>query len=436
MCMKVAWPTDYLGDGNSFGYSVHNDEARRALVRQGFEIDPGARVAVHVAPAHRFRPLEGKLNILYTAWESTDLTPDVREGMARADAVAVTARFLVDAVRRELPRSSVHYCPLGVRAEDFPFVERQDPTRQRPSPPRRQERQERQRRKPGGRQQRTATAAAKVQRQDAKGRSRRCYEGSRRTWRSWRLGGRGRFRFLWLGAPNARKGWGVVMEAWKGLARIASMPGARLPPVELYVKTSVTGRRAEIPVRGAPVIFDSRRLSRAELAGLYQSAHAFLFPSFGEGFGLTMAEAMASGLPVLFTPWSAMRDLADESCGYPLRYELIRHDLAGKESNKDVQDSQDTKDSLADLRSHPVYPVHPVEGVVEHPVSPWLVTFARASPEDLLRRMIEVMTDYGRALRKGRLAGSRIRREFTWERTGRTLAKIVRAECGRHGNSI
>ncbi|MHC4201999.1 MAG: glycosyltransferase family 4 protein, partial [Planctomycetota bacterium] len=295
--MKVAWPTDYLGDGNSFGYSVHNDEARRALLREGFEIDPAARVAVHVAPAHRFRPLEGKLNILYTAWESTDLTPDVRDGMARADAVAVTSRFLVHAVRRELPTQSVHYCPLGVRAEDLSPEQRSRPS------------------------------------------------------------GGARFRFLWLGAPNERKGWGVVMEAWRGLARIASMPGARLPPVELYVKTSVTGRRAEIPVRGAPVIFDSRRLSRSELAELYQSAHAFLFPSFGEGFGLTMAEAMASGLPVLFTPWSAMRDLADETCGYPLRYELVRHDLAGKESNKDVQDSQDNKGRLAVLRSHPVYPV-------------------------------------------------------------------------------
>ncbi len=369
MRMKVAWPTDYLGDGNSFGYSVHNDEAREALRNQGFEIDPGARVAVHVAPAHRFRPLDGKLNILYTAWESTDLTPDVREGMARADAVAVTARFLVEAVRRELPTQSVHYCPLGVRAEDFPMERRSRPER-----------------------------------------------GAR-------------FRFLWLGAPNARKGWGIVTEAWKGLARIASMPGARLPPAELYVKTSVTGRKEEIPVRGAPVVFDSRRLSRAELAGLYRSAHAFLFPSFGEGFGLTMAEAMAAGLPVLFTPWSAMRDLADESCGYPLRYELIRHDLQ-QQPQMDADERRlnvSARDAGGSIR------VHLRSSAV--PGSPWAVTFARASSEDLLRRMIEVMTDYDRALRKGRLARSRIRREFTWERTGRTLAKIVRAECERHDRS-
>ena len=372
--MKVAWPTDYLGDGNSFGYSVHNTEAREALERQGFEIDPGARVAVHVAPAHRFRPLEGRLNILYTAWESTDLTPDVREGIARADAVAVTARFLVEAVRRALPRSSVHYCPLGVRVEDFPLERRSRP-------------------------------------------------------------GRGaRFRFLWLGAPNARKGWGVVMEAWKGLARIASMSGVRLPPAELYVKTSVTGRRMVIPVRGAPVLFDSRRLSRADLAELYRSAHAFLFPSFGEGFGLTMAEAMAAGLPVLFTPWSAMRDLADESCGYPLRYELIRHDLARSDGKPQrTQRTQRTAGTGNDSRRREgsvpsqLPSVSSVISVAEFSV----VTFARASPEDLLRRMIEVMTDYDRALRKGRLARSRIRRDFTWERTGRTLAKIVRAECER-----
>ena len=225
------------------------------------------------------------------------------------------------------------------------------------------------------------------------------------------------------------------MEAWKGLARIGSMPGVRLPRVELYVKTSVTGRRAEIPVRGAPVTFDSRRLSRAELAELYRSAHAFLFPSFGEGFGLTMAEAMASGLPVLFTPWSAMRDLADESCGYPLRYELIRHDLRRQpQRRKQPQmDADERRLNVSARDARGSIRVHPRSSAV--PVSPWAVTFARASPEDLLRRMIEVMTDYGRALRKGRLARSRIRREFTWERTGRTLAKIVRAECERHGRS-
>jgi len=332
--MKVHWATDYHGDGNSFGYSIHNDEARRALVRTGVELDSRAPVAVHVAPAHRFGPVEGKLNVLYTAWESTDLTPSLRAGLERADAVAVTARFLVGPFRRAVPGKPVEYCPLGVSAEDFPFHERSWP-RARP------------------------------------------------------------FRFLWLGAPNERKGWGLVREAWRGFARLRCL-GSRVPPAELYVKTSVTGRLEEVPVRGARIVFDSRRLSRPELARLYRSAHCFLFPSFGEGFGLTMAEALATGLPAIFTPWSATADLADERSGYPVSYRLVRHDLAG-------------------------------EGTAP-------VTFARAYSADILRRMLEVMADHPRALRKGRLAARRVRERFTWDRTGRALASLIGKVVGLGGN--
>jgi len=323
--MKIHWATEYRGDGNSFGYSIHNKEARRALVRAGATLDPAAPVAVHVAPAHRFRPVEGKLNVLNTAWESTDLTQSLRNGLARADAVAVTARFLVEPFRRAAPGVPVEYCPLGVRGEDFAFVKR---TRPRTKP----------------------------------------------------------FRFLWLGAPNERKGWGLVREAWRGLARLRAV-GAPVPLAELYVKTSVTGRLEEVPVRGARIVFDSRRLPRRELARLYQDSHCFLFPSFGEGFGLTMAEALATGLPTIFTPWSATADLADEQSGYPLSYRLVEHDLAGDGSAS--------------------------------------VTFARADTKDLLRRMIEVMADYPGALRKGRLAARRVRERFTWDRTGRILASII-----------
>lgn len=330
--LRVAWPTEYRGDGNSFGYSVHNDQARKALVDAGAELSPDAPVAVHVAPAHMFRPLEGRFNVLYTAWESTDIPPFYLDGLRRADVIVVPATFLVEAVRRALPERPVYYCPLGVDVAHFEFRPRKAP----------------------------------------------------------RKGGR--FRFLWVGAPNARKGWEIVREAWRGYARLAGS-GARLPPAELYMKTTVTGRLERLGPGFAPIVFDSRRLSCEELAELYLSAHAFLFPSFGEGFGLTMAEAMATGLPVIFTPWSAMTDLADESCGYPLEYELVRLELAEGSS----------------------------------------AVFARSSAEDLLRRMLEVMLDYSEASRRGQVAAARIRERFLWERTGRTLRSILLLESERRG---
>jgi glycosyltransferase involved in cell wall biosynthesis len=342
---RIHWPSEYDANGNSFGYSVHNREARRALLAQGYELDADAPVALQVAPAQHYRPAfqaeRDKLNILFTAWESTDLTPDVKAGLARADVIVVPATFLVDVIRRELPGKPVHYCPLGVDVDTFAFRERREPKRN------------------------------------------------------------GRFRFLWLGAPNARKGWQIVLEAWRGYAKLrvmAELEGRPVPAAELYVKTSVTSRLKRLNVPGAPVTFDSRKLPRTELAALYASAHCFLFPSFGEGFGLTMAEAMATGCPVIYTPWSAMTDLADEECGYPLRYELFTHDLAGRDSSPE--------------ESRPV-------------------TFARADAKNLLRRMLEIMTGYRKAARRGRLAARRIRERFTWERTGRTLARIVEKECRR-----
>jgi glycosyltransferase involved in cell wall biosynthesis len=62
-----------------------------------------------------------------------------------------------------------------------------------------------------------------------------------------------------------------------------------------------------------------RSLDPATLADLVAAADIYASPHCSEGFGLTIAEAMAAGKPVVATDFSGSRDFLDASCGYPVR---------------------------------------------------------------------------------------------------------------------
>jgi len=57
-------------------------------------------------------------------------------------------------------------------------------------------------------------------------------------------------------------------------------------------------------------------VERRDLAGLYRRADAFLFPSWLEGFGLPILEAMACGTPVVTSGCSAMPEVAGPGAVY------------------------------------------------------------------------------------------------------------------------
>src|SRR5207302_6198809 len=70
---------------------------------------------------------------------------------------------------------------------------------------------------------------------------------------------------------------------------------------------------AELRARGA----DLRGfVEKDELARLYREAAALLFPTRYEGFGLPVAEAMASGTPVVATPDAAVREVGGDAGAY------------------------------------------------------------------------------------------------------------------------
>lgn len=55
-----------------------------------------------------------------------------------------------------------------------------------------------------------------------------------------------------------------------------------------------------------------------EVTSLMAAADIYASPHCSEGFGLTVAEAMAVGKPVVATDYAGTRDFLDESCGYPV----------------------------------------------------------------------------------------------------------------------
>ncbi|MGI0067913.1 MAG: glycosyltransferase family 4 protein, partial [Thermoplasmata archaeon] len=62
-----------------------------------------------------------------------------------------------------------------------------------------------------------------------------------------------------------------------------------------------------------------------DLANIYRTADAFLQPTFAEGFGVTILEALASGLPAVMTDTPILRELYSEFPGalfMPSRQEI------------------------------------------------------------------------------------------------------------------
>ena len=77
-------------------------------------------------------------------------------------------------------------------------------------------------------------------------------------------------------------------------------------------------RCAEAP--GVTLI--DRPLPREAMAALFERAAIYASPHASEGFGLTIAEAMAAGKVVVATDYGGSHDFLDDTCGLPVAYDL------------------------------------------------------------------------------------------------------------------
>jgi glycosyltransferase involved in cell wall biosynthesis len=111
--------------------------------------------------------------------------------------------------------------------------------------------------------------------------------------------------FLYAGRCSIRKGIPVLLDAW----RKAELREAKLALVGSWELEK--RHRGSLP----PGVVYHPPCSAAELRTHYRNADVFLFPSFFDGFGLVLLEAMACGLPVVATEATAGPDIIDATMG-------------------------------------------------------------------------------------------------------------------------
>ena len=106
------------------------------------------------------------------------------------------------------------------------------------------------------------------------------------------------YTFLWTGTPDMRKGWDVAYLAFRQAF------GDRTD-VQLHLHFRAMPRGVT-RFRDKNVHATSGEITQAQVLQLYRRADCYVFPSRGEGWGLTAREAAATGLPVMATNWSGL----------------------------------------------------------------------------------------------------------------------------------
>ena len=108
---------------------------------------------------------------------------------------------------------------------------------------------------------------------------------------------------LFLGNDKPHKNLDGLLAAWSGLRRTR-------PGLSLVLAGVGPGRALPEGVKAPGFV------PNAELPALVAGARLLVLPSFSEGFGLPVAEAMAAGTPVACSDLPALREVAGDAASY------------------------------------------------------------------------------------------------------------------------
>ena len=116
--------------------------------------------------------------------------------------------------------------------------------------------------------------------------------------------------FITVGTIEPRKNHGLLLDVWEAL-------GADAP--RLFICGSRGWQNEDVFARldrGIESVTELSGLSDGAIAALFQGAHAMLFPSFAEGFGLPPIEAAALGTPVICGDLAIWREVLGDTGVY------------------------------------------------------------------------------------------------------------------------
>jgi len=114
---------------------------------------------------------------------------------------------------------------------------------------------------------------------------------------------------LFVGNPKPHKNLDNVVKAFARALEIEEFPHTLVCVGKRDAATQKVRQRAEQLGLSDRLLLQGR-VAQEALPAIYQGAELFLYPTLYEGFGLPVVEAMASGVPVVTSNTSALKEVA------------------------------------------------------------------------------------------------------------------------------
>ncbi len=123
--------------------------------------------------------------------------------------------------------------------------------------------------------------------------------------------------FVCLGTIEGRKNHLLLLTVWR---RLVQEQGERAPHLVLIGKRGWKNEQVLDLLGRCPslqgVVTEHNALPDQEVARLLKGARALLFPSFGEGYGLPLAEALSLGVPAICSDIPVFREVGGDGPVY------------------------------------------------------------------------------------------------------------------------